>query len=135
METIMIQDMPKCLTGIVLDYLPDAIVISDGKEYCVNSEDIQEFKKSHKINEIHSIKTLKLSNISLRYLTKTFGKVELYGDVSYMFYKSKFNGDISQWDISSVTNMTGMFDGSKFNGDTSQWDTSSVINMKYMWES
>jgi len=36
-----------------------------------------------------------------------------------MFEDSKFNGDISQWDVSNVTNMCGMFSNSVFNGDIS----------------
>ena len=36
-----------------------------------------------------------------------------------MFFMSKFNGDISQWDVSNVTNMHEMFHTSKFNGDIS----------------
>jgi surface protein len=30
-----------------------------------------------------------------------------------------FNGDISEWDVSSVTNMESMFRGAAFNGDIS----------------
>ena len=30
-------------------------------------------------------------------------------NMEYMFYKSTFNGDISQWDISNVTYTGGMF--------------------------
>jgi len=36
-----------------------------------------------------------------------------------MFLNSKFNGDISDWDVSSVTDMSFMFYNSKFNGDIS----------------
>ena len=50
-----------------------------------------------------------------------------------MFYKSAFNGDISQWDVSNVTNMISMFSDSVFNGDISNWDVSNVINMKKMF--
>jgi len=47
---------------------------------------------------------------------------------------SSFNGDISQWDTSSVTDMRGMFwNASSFNGDISQLDTSSVTNMARMF--
>ena len=45
-------------------------------------------------------------------------------DMSELFYKSKFNGDISNWDVSRVENMDGMFDSAKFNGDISNWDVS-----------
>ena len=30
-------------------------------------------------------------------------------NMSYLFFNSNFNGDISQWDVSNVTDMSGMF--------------------------
>ena len=54
-------------------------------------------------------------------------------DMSGLFYKSKFNGDISNWDVSNVEHMDGMFDSSKFNGDISDWDVSNVKTMKDMF--
>ena len=54
-------------------------------------------------------------------------------DMSFLFYSSKFNGDISEWNVSNVTNMYCMFYGSKFNGDISNWDVSSVKDMGYMF--
>jgi surface protein len=36
-----------------------------------------------------------------------------------MFDSSYFNGDISNWDVSNVTNMGGMFYKSMFTGDIS----------------
>jgi len=50
-----------------------------------------------------------------------------------MFYESKFNGDISEWDTSNVRNMIGMFSYSEFNGNISKWDTSNVRNMSNMF--
>jgi surface protein len=38
-----------------------------------------------------------------------------------MFDNSQFNGDISSWDVSNVTDMGGMFGDSKFDGDISKW--------------
>ena len=38
-------------------------------------------------------------------------------DMNYMFYKSKFNGDISNWNVSNVKIMNCMFYKSKFDGD------------------
>ena len=54
-------------------------------------------------------------------------------DMSYLFYGSKFDGDISRWDVSNVINMTGMFDRSKFNQDISNWDVSKVKKMDFMF--
>jgi len=44
-----------------------------------------------------------------------------------------FNGDLSGWDVSSVTNMSDMFYWSIFNGDISGWDVSNVTNMIWMF--
>jgi uncharacterized protein (TIGR02145 family) len=44
---------------------------------------------------------------------------------------SNFNGDLSSWDVSSVTNMDSMFEfASSFNSDISSWDVSSVTSME-----
>jgi len=42
-------------------------------------------------------------------------------DMSYLFYQSEFNGDISNWDVSNVKNMNVIFMNSEFNGDISKW--------------
>ncbi len=44
-------------------------------------------------------------------------------------------GDLSQWNISKVTDMSNMFEDSKLTtvGDLSQWDTSKVTNMAQMF--
>ena len=55
-------------------------------------------------------------------------------DMSELFYHiQEFNGDISKWDVSNVTNMSGMFMGSRFNGDISQWNVSNVTEMSMMF--
>lgn len=55
-------------------------------------------------------------------------------DMSGLFYKSNFNGDISSWDVSKVQSMQGMFEGSAFTGDISHWNTSNVQNMSAMFK-
>lgn len=54
-------------------------------------------------------------------------------DMSYLFFQSKFNGDISKWDVSNVQIMSGMFSNSEFNGDISKWDVSKVEDMQSLF--
>ena len=43
-----------------------------------------------------------------------------------MFAVSRFNGDISKWDVSRVKNMSLMFYKSKIKSDVSSWNRSSM---------
>ena len=64
--------------------------------------------------------------------------VSLIDDMSYLFCKSSlstFNGDISNWNVRNVKEMTAMFRGSKFNGDISKWDVSGCQSMGGMFAS
>lgn len=54
-------------------------------------------------------------------------------DMSYLFYKSYFNGNISQWNVSNVTTMKSMFYKSYFNGNVYNWDVSKVEDMSSMF--
>ena len=62
-------------------------------------------------------------------------------DMSEMFAgtlngRSSFNGDISNWDVSQVTNMDSMFTGAAaFNGDISTWNVARVTDMVSMFYS
>ena len=52
----------------------------------------------------------------------------LFQDIS--FDSSNFNGNISAWDVSNVTNMNSMFYRCKrFNGDISKWNVSKVTDI------
>ena len=51
----------------------------------------------------------------------------------YMFRGSPFNRDISNWDVSNVTNMYEMFYNNQvFNQDLSLWDVVNVENWKIL---
>ena len=60
-------------------------------------------------------------------------------DMSFLFSPQKtpnnfsFNGDISSWDVSNVTDMSGMFGRAEFNQDISFWDVSNVGDMRVMF--
>ena len=46
----------------------------------------------------------------------------------------KLCGNISDWDVSSVTDMSYLFsEKENFNDDISKWDVSNVTNMKFMF--
>ena len=48
-----------------------------------------------------------------------------------MFAGAEFNGNISDWDVSNVTDMSGMFSNNKvFQGDISKWDISNVTDKR-----
>ena len=47
--------------------------------------------------------------------------------------RASFDGDISFWNVSNVTDMCGMFSCSRFNGDISAWDVSNVADMSWMF--
>ena len=59
--------------------------------------------------------------------------VSLITDMSWLFYDSDFNGDISEWNVSNVVGMWSMFAYSKFNGDISKWNVSKVSDMSDMF--
>jgi hypothetical protein len=44
-----------------------------------------------------------------------------------------FNDPLSHWDVSNVTNMTGMFKYSNFNGDISNWNVNNDTIMSHMF--
>ena len=55
--------------------------------------------------------------------------------MSNMFSECRqFNGDLSEWDVSNVTNMSNMFSECRqFNGDLSYWVVSNVTDMNSMF--
>ena len=55
-------------------------------------------------------------------------------DMSYMFCDSHFNGDITNWDVSNVKDMYSMFEDSKYNGDIANWNVLSVKSMANMFK-
>ena len=55
-------------------------------------------------------------------------------DMSELFMSSKFNGDISVWNVGRVENMSYMFYNSDFKGDLSKWDIHNAKNIEeYVW--
>jgi len=103
---------------------------------------INELKRLGKDADLNHINTSQVTNMfGLFWGTHFEGDISQWDvsnvkDMSYMFYGcTKFNSDISKWDVSSVEDMNGMFYYcSKFNQDLSNWDVRNVINMHGMFE-
>ena len=57
-------------------------------------------------------------------------------DMSDMFwFAESFNSDISKWDVGKVTDMSEMFNGAtSFNQPICDWDVSKVTNMSHMFK-
>ncbi|MBW8199367.1 BspA family leucine-rich repeat surface protein [Flagellimonas abyssi] len=56
-------------------------------------------------------------------------------DMAFMFRGSNFNGDISGWDVSNVTDMSLMFlEAPNFDQDLGGWDIGNVENMSNMFD-
>ena len=56
-------------------------------------------------------------------------------DMSELFYKSDFNGDISKWDVSHVKDMSYMFyEATSFDQDLSSWNVSNATDIESCFE-
>ncbi len=114
-------------------------------EYKYHPETKEELRElvSHesvKLSEIDISKVSDLSNLfnnNIRDLSLARNNIFLWmEDLSNSFKENKrsdFSG-IEDWDVSHVTNMSGMFAGAvNFNSDISSWDVSHVTNMSGMF--
>ena len=110
------------------------------KELLQLINDITENHENNDIINLNMIDTSKIDDMSTLFERNTNNydisewDVSNVTDMSYMFYKCKnFNSDLSKWDVSNVTNMSGMFYDSGFNGDISQWNVSNVKQWPYIF--
>ena len=103
-----------------------------------NNKLFNEFIGNAKCKEVNNINLIQLIELALKKLGNKCNlnwiDTSKVTDMSRLFENSIFNGDISQWNTSSVTDMSYMFyEAKSFNSDISQWDTSSVTDMHGMF--
>ena len=81
------------------------------------------------IREMHPLLTPKLTNATIKRAVRDY----LNGGARKQRVVTKY-GDISNWDMSNVTNMKFMFEGAvSFNQPLNNWNVSNVTNMKFMF--
>ena len=81
------------------------------------------------IREMHPLLTPKFNNITLRHAVKDY-----VSNSRAKMYLVRKHGDISQWDVSSVTNMSSLFANAHFfNQPLDKWDVSNVTDMESMF--
>ena len=90
-----------------------------------------------------SLKSILNVQVKIHTNTGNFNHIDVSSvtDMSYLFHNddkfqsnNKFNGDISKWDVSNVTNMNNMFrKATSFNKDIGSWNVSNVTNMMYVF--
>ena len=111
------------ITEYIIKKKLDKPIDSENPEYCPKTKD-------------------DLSNIIYMLLYKDetdFNCIDtsLITDMSDLFTDSIFENlvfDVSNWDVSKVTNMDSMFNGCiKFDGNLSNWNVSNVENMESMF--
>ena len=151
---IIFWDKLNAITEKIINYDKNTILSYDEKEfmlslapgtYLTNDEDLNSLVRNYiKIFgydcDLNWIDTSNVTDMSylfdeIRSFTGNVSEwnVSSVTDMGNMFGSTNFNGDLSKWDVSSVTNMDSMFEFSLFNGDISNWDVSNVIDMSYMF--
>lgn len=116
--------------------------MNNNEKLYVNDENIHDIVKSEierlgNEADLNHIITYDVTDMSGLFENTRFNgdiskwNVSFVKDMSWMFHNSLFNGDISNWDVSRVVDMRGMFAHSQFNGDLEKWDFTEG-RLKYM---
>ena len=109
---------------LIINSLQEKLVIKKGNHYNYFPETKEELKAIIKQRIKDEGNEVDLNDIDTSKIT----------DMEGLFWRTDFNGDISNWDVSNVTDMYGMFaDCNKFNQDISTWDVSNVTDMQDMF--
>ena len=91
------------------------------------NQDFREQYEEAKLNTVRSTPQVAFTDDSIRNAVNSFIKSPDYTIQQY--------GNIEQWNVSNVTDMSQLFDGaSNFNEDIGAWNVSNVKSMKQMFE-
>jgi surface protein len=132
--------LPIELSNIILNYAETTFFIESHCQKFYIKKRIFDLMDWKTIKSIHIYGVMVLVNPKKKFnrsiIETITGNVVLIGDVSNMFSSAKyFRGDVSNWDVSQVTDMNGMFYNTvNFNQNSiNKWDTSNVTDMKWMF--
>lgn len=133
--------LPKSIIDIINGYTKTSIKIENisGDTKYLNIADFNNIIRGGELKTVDIYGVLKLVDPVMKFYGSTIetitGNVVLIGTVSQMFMNAVyFNCDLSDWNVSDVTDMTSMFrNASSFNSDISTWDVSNVRSMTYMF--
>ena len=151
---IIFWDKLNAITEKIINYDKNTILSYDEKEfmlslapgtYLTNDEDLNPLVRNYiKIFgydcDLNWIDTSNVTDMSYLFdeIRSFTGNVSEWNvsnvtNMGNMFGSTNFNGNLSKWDVSNVTDMDSMFEFSLFNGDISNWNVSNVTDMSYMF--
>lgn len=113
----------------LLDIL-EKLLEERGCDADLNDIDVSQITNMNALFHPIKLKATKIRNIDI-----SQWDVSNVTDMSWMFTdREHFNADLSQWNVSRVNNMSGMFENCfKFNSDLSLWDVSNCKMMNRMF--
>ena len=130
-------------------YIQEKLIIKKSNQYKYfpkTREELKEIIEKRIKDEGNEVDLNDIDVSKITDMSELFERTDFNGDISnwdvsnvknmsYMFWGcKKFNQDISSWNVSNVKKMRNMFFGCKlFNQDISNWNVSDVINMDYMF--
>jgi surface protein len=140
LRSLIQSEMKKYGDGCSLNHI-DISQVTDMSSLFMNSPfhgDISQWDVSHVKDMSHMFERTDPLSRSLYYAaSKHTPKKQNFRSFIRLVNQSlasvPFNGDISQWDVSNVEDMSFMFSGSIFNQDISGWNTSRVRDMSNMF--
>jgi surface protein len=122
--------MGTTLMKTINTYISEKLHLTSKRQYTCQPEDKYELRDIIKERIKVEGNECDLNDIDVSKIT---GMTHLFDIYQNNIFKD-FNGNISQWDVSNVTDMSFMFYGcEKFNCDISMWNVHNVKNMKYMF--